>query len=115
MAGGGGDLEHAPATRRVTRSSAHLASQLLRRLADLPGVEQAPSQFNGSPAFWIDGREFVHFHGDDVEIRLTRKLIRRLDDPAVVERTRTSDWVVVPAAEADKVVALARDALEAYR
>ncbi len=108
MAGGGGDLEHAPPTRRVTRL-------LLHRLAGLPGVEQAPSQFNGSPALWIDGREFVHFHGDDVEIRLTRKLIRRVDDPAVVERTRTSDWVVVPAAEADKVVALARDALEAYR
>ena len=88
-----------------------LAAELRR----LPGVEEAPSQWTGAMAFWIDGREFVHFHGDLVEIRLTRKRISRLDDERVARRTRTSDWVVVPARERTLVLELARAALEANR
>jgi Family of unknown function (DUF5519) len=99
---------------------------LLAKLAALPGVEQAPSQFNGSPALWVNGREIFHFarthavdrstsHRPDVEIRLTRKLIRDVDDPDVVERTRTSDWVLVPARDEDKIVELTRRAIDANR
>ena len=89
---------------------------LLDELRRLPDVEEAPSQFHGETAFWIDGREFVHFHGDHaVEVRLTRRLITRLEDERVVRRARTSDWVVVDASEQELVVALARRALEANR
>ena len=90
--------------------------ELLTRLAELPGVEQRPSQFHGEPAFWIDGREFVHTHGDDwIEVRLGRKLINRLEEERAMRRSRTSDWVMVEAKDADLVVELARQALEANR
>ena len=85
-------------------------------LRALPGVEEAPSQFHGEPAYWIDGREFAHFHGEDiVEIRLTRKLIRALDDPRAPQRSLASDWVIVSAREPELVLDLARRALEANR
>ena len=88
---------------------------LVEELRALPDVEEAPSRWTGGPAFWIDGLEFVHFHGDDVEIRVTRRLLARLDDERVTRRARTSDWVVVPARERDLVLDLAAAALEANR
>jgi hypothetical protein len=89
---------------------------LLARLAQLPEVEQRPSQFHGEPAFWIDGREFVHTHGDQwIEIRLTGKLISRLEDERALRRSRTSDWVMVDSQHADLILDLARQALEANR
>jgi Family of unknown function (DUF5519) len=88
----------------------------MARLAELPGVEKRPSQFHGEPALWIDGREFVHTHGDRwIEVRLTSKLINRLDDERAMRRSRTSDWVMVEARHADLIVELARQALEANR
>jgi Family of unknown function (DUF5519) len=90
--------------------------QLLARLAELPGVEQRPSQFHGEPAFWIDGHEFVHTHGEEwIEIRLTGKLINRLDDERALRRSRASDWVMVDPLHADLVLELARQALDANR
>jgi hypothetical protein len=90
--------------------------ELLDRLAELPGVERRPSQFHGEPAFWIDGREFIHTHGDQwVEIRLTAKLINRLDDERAMRRTRTSDWVMIQTEHTSLILRLAREALEANR
>ena len=88
---------------------------LLDGLRALPDVEEAPSQWNRQTAFWIDGREFVHFHADEVEVRLTGTLINRLDDRRVARRTRTSDWVVIPASEKELILQLARAALAANR
>ena len=89
---------------------------LLARLTQLPDVEQRPSQFHGEPAFWIDGREFVHTHGEQwIEIRLTGKLINRLDDERALRRSRTSDWVMVDRRHADLILELAHRALDANR
>ncbi len=90
---------------------------LLERLRALPEADEAPSQFHGEPAFWIDGREFVHLHRrrSEVEIRLTRRLIRDLDDARVARRTAHSDWVCVSLDEVELAVELARAALEANR
>jgi hypothetical protein len=85
------------------------------RLRGLPELDEAPSRWGADPAFWTNGREIVHFHGGGVEIRLTRKVIRRLDDERPVERTRTSDWVFVPLEEEDLIVQLAKRAIEANR
>jgi predicted transcriptional regulator len=93
-----------------------VSKELFARLAELPDVEQRPSQFHGEPAFWIDGREFVHTHGERwIEIRLTGKLFNQLDDERAMRRSRTSDWVMVDANHADLIVDLARQALEANR
>jgi luciferase-like monooxygenase len=93
-----------------------VSDELLARLAELPDVEQRPSQFHGEPALWIDGREFLHFHGTDlVEIRVTRKGITALDDERAMRRTRTSDWVIVDVHHADLILDLARQALDANR
>jgi Family of unknown function (DUF5519) len=90
--------------------------RLLAALRALPDVEESPSQFHGEPAFWIDGREFVHTHGgDEIEVRLTGKLITRLEDERVVRRARTSDWVVLRQSDEELVLELARQALEANR
>jgi hypothetical protein len=89
--------------------------QLLADLSGLAGVEVAPSQWTGEPAIWLDGREIVHAHGDWVEIRLTGKLITRLEDDRALRRARTSDWVLVDARERELIVDLARRALEANR
>jgi hypothetical protein len=91
-------------------------NELLARLAKLPDVEQRPSQFHGEPAFWIDGREFLHTDGDRwIEIRLTRKLINQLEDERAFRRSRTSDWVMVETEHADFILDLARRALQANR
>jgi Family of unknown function (DUF5519) len=89
---------------------------LWAQLRALPGVEERPSQFHGEPALWIDGREFVHTHGEQwIEIRVTGKLINRLDDERAMRRSRTSDWVMVDVEHADLIVELAEQALVANR
>jgi hypothetical protein len=86
---------------------------LLDELSRLPGAEAAPSQWTGEPAIWVDGREIVHAHERWVEIRLTSKLINRVDDDRVLRRARTSDWVMVDEAERDLILALANQAAAA--
>ena len=88
---------------------------LLAEMRRLPDVEVAPSQWTGEPALWVDGREIVHEHGDWIEIRLTSKLINRLDDERARRRARTSDWVMIDASERRLILDLARRAVEANR
>jgi hypothetical protein len=83
---------------------------LLDELSRLPGAEVARSQWTDELAIWVDGREIVHTHERWVEIRLTSKLINRLDDDRVLRRARTSDWVMVDEAERDLILELASQA-----
>jgi Luciferase len=85
-------------------------SALLDELSRLPGAEVAPSQWTNEHAIWVDGREIVHAHERWIEIRLTSKLITRLDDDRVLRRARSSDWVMVDEAERDLILALATQA-----
>jgi Luciferase len=89
--------------------------QLLAALRDLPDVEVAPSQWTGEPAIWVDGREILHAHREWIEVRLTGKLINRVEDDRVLRRARTSDWVMVDAGERELILELARQAVEANR
>lgn len=88
---------------------------LLSELRRLPNVEVSPSQWTGEPALWVDGREIVHEHGDWIEIRLTSKLINRLDDERARRRARTSDWIMIDASERRLILDLAGRAVEANR
>jgi hypothetical protein len=86
---------------------------LLDELSRLPGAEAAPSQWTGELAIWVDGREIVHAHGRWIEIRLTSKVINRLEDDRVLRRARTSDWVMVDEGEHELILELAGQAASA--
>ncbi len=73
-------------------------------------LEQLPSRWGADPAFWWKGREIVHTHGDVVEIRLTRKGFRDLDDERAMLRARHSDWVIVAKEHEELICALAERA-----
>jgi hypothetical protein len=92
-----------------------MSEKLLSELGRLPGVEIAPSQWTGGTAIWVDGREVVHAHDEWIEIRLTGKLINRLDDDRARRCARTSDCVMVEAAQRELVFELAGQAVEANR
>jgi hypothetical protein len=83
---------------------------------EFPELEARPSQFHGEPALWLDGREIVHTHGcDEVEIRLTRREAARRDHVGFWQRTPSSDWVGLRAADEELGVALVRAAISANR
>jgi hypothetical protein len=89
--------------------------QLLKELGGLPGVEVAPSQWTGEPAIWSAGREIAHAHERWIEVRLTGKLINKIEDDRVLRRSRTSDWVMVDSSEPELILDLARQAVVANR
>jgi hypothetical protein len=67
---------------------------VVEELRAMPELDEAPSRFNRAvTAFLLGSREIVHLHGDEVEIRLTRREIAKLDDERVWQRARTSDWI----------------------
>jgi hypothetical protein len=87
-----------------------------RLQAAFPELEARPSQFHGEPALWLDGREIVHAHGaDEIEIRLTRREAARRDHLGFWQRTPSSDWIGLPAAEEALGVELVRIAIGANR
>jgi len=88
---------------------------LLDELSRLPGAEIAPSQWTKEPAVWVDGREIIHAHEPWIEIRLTSKLINRVEDDRVLRRARTSDWVMVDERERALILDLASQAAAANR
>jgi hypothetical protein len=88
-------------------------AELLAGLRALPELEEGRSRWADVPAFLLGRLEIVHLHGDEVEIRLTRRLIRALDDERVWQRARESDWVALPASERELALELTRNAIDA--
>jgi Luciferase len=73
-----------------------LLDDVVAETSRLSGVEETRSRFGEAPAFCIDGREFMHIDRNGLlDIRLTRPLIRELDDDRLIYRPRASDWVWV--------------------
>lgn len=95
-----------------------------RRLAELDGLLPGESMFGHGAAYWVNGKEVLHFEeGSTVEIRLTRAVIRdhraalKADD-RVVLRPHGGDWITVRYAtttDVDFVVRLTADAAAAHR
>ncbi len=82
----------------------------------MPGVAQRPSRWGANPAFWVSGREFVHHHAGEIEVRVTRwGMAQALSNPKVVRRSPHSDWVQIAASETELIVRLARAAADANR
>jgi hypothetical protein len=78
-----------------------LAEQFMRRGAAMRGMRTAPSQFGVHlPALWLGTRQIAHRHREDVEIRLTRGVMRRMRDELRADlrinmRQPGSDWIIV--------------------
>lgn len=76
-----------------------LVVSFLARGAAIRGLRHSPSRFGAHPpALWLGRREIAHLHGDEVEVRLTRRGIgERRDelrrDLRIDLRRPGSDWV----------------------
>ncbi len=95
-----------------------MIDELFAAFAQVPDVSEVPSRWDGARALMIDGREFFHARDDGLlDVRLTRKLIRRLDeDDRLIFRRGSSDWVWIQADGPDDlpfVLELTRRALAA--
>jgi hypothetical protein len=101
--------------KRTTRERVRAA--LLR----IDGVVESPGIFHDEDAFWVNGKQIAHFHGDDVmEIRLTRRLISELRGrlkamSSVAFRSGASDWISVAVDDAALIRELADRAAAAHR
>ena len=100
------------------------AQRIRRGLLKIQGVIESPGIFAEDDAFWVNGREIAHFHGDDaVELRLTRQAIsaqrkRLKEEPRVELRAASSDWISVrfsSARDVTLVLELAEIAANAHR
>jgi hypothetical protein len=94
-----------------------LEEALVRVVGSIKGASAHPSQFAPVPAFWIDGREFVHLHSESVlDIRLTKRLIsakrKRLKTDQRVT-LRNSDWLTVEIEKEDDIPFVLRMVKEA--
>lgn len=93
---------------------------LTAAISALPGVTTKASRFSSEPAFFVNGREFAHFHaGEVLDVRLTRAGIRALDlahaDDARLTLRGSSDWVefaFARRADLDRALELVALALE---
>ena len=106
-----------------------LRNELILKILSLPGIEERPSRLSSaktpkSAAYFFKGREVAHFHHNhEIDLRLTRKLIRRegLQHPADSKihqhRGSSSDWLEIrfqSRADVEEAVRLLRLALTQY-
>lgn len=101
-----------------------LRSDLVKRLEKIPGIEDRPSKIAGGSAIFFKNKEIAHFHHDnEIDIRLTRKVIRReglnhpSDSTIHKHRSPSSEWLEIrfkSAKDVDEIVRLFKMALEQY-
>jgi luciferase-like monooxygenase len=98
------------------------AKLFMRRGAALRGLTTAPSRFGSHrPALWHGTRQIAHPRREDVEIRLTRGLMRRMRDELRADlrinlRQQGSDWIIVylrRTSDVDRAIELLRLAIRA--
>jgi hypothetical protein len=93
-------------------------------LLAIDGVAESAGAFTDAPAFWVNGKEVAHWHGDDaLEVRLTKRVIseqraRLKADPRIELRRNASDWLTINLGspkDVDLVAELAELAAAAHR
>ncbi len=117
-----------PPGRTVARQTGGVPSfreRLEARLQTLPDVQRSASAFGAEDAYWVNGKEVLHFDAPDVvDVRLTRAEIRmrrqelRDDSRVQLRRSSSADWIEVrfaTAADVDFVVQLAEVSAAAHR
>jgi hypothetical protein len=94
----------------------------MRRGATLKGMKTAPSRFGAHRlALWVGNRQIAHPHREDVEIRLTRSVMRRMRDELRADlrinmRRPGSDWIIMylrRTSDVDRAIELLRVAIRA--
>ena len=98
--------------------------QLVRKLEEIPGLEDRPSKVAGGSALFYRGKEIAHFHHDhEIDVRLTKRVIRREglqhhdDSEFHHHRSPSSEWIELrfrSARDVSEVVRLFKLALEQY-
>ena len=96
----------------------------MTRGAHLRGLRVRPSRFKGhAEALWLGAREIAHCHNGQVDVRLTRAVVRQLrdelrSDARIDLRGPGYDWILVrvrKAADVDRAIELLRHAIRAAR
>lgn len=101
-----------------------LRNELIKKLEQIPGLEDRPSKVAGGSAIFFRDKEIAHFHNDnEIDIRLTKKVIRKeglnhqTDSKIHKTRSLSSEWIEVrfhKSKDVDEVVRLFKLALEQY-
>jgi hypothetical protein len=103
---------------------AKLRAELVKKLERISGLEDRPSKVRGGSAIFYHDKEIAHFHHDnEIDIRLTKKIIRKeglnhYDDSEVHKhRSPNSEWIEIrfrTSEDVDEVVRLFKLALKQY-
>ena len=101
-----------------------LKKDLVTALEKIPGLEDRPSKVSGGSAIFYHDKEIAHFHHDnEIDVRLTKKIIRKeglnhYDDSTIHKhRSPSSEWIEIrfkTAKDVNEVVRLFKLALEQY-
>lgn len=100
--------------------------EFMARGARLRGVRLQASRFRGrghTTALWLGTREIAHCHNGQVDVRLTRPVVRELrpelaSDARIDLRGPGYDWILIrvrTARDVDRALELLRHAMRAAR
>ena len=103
-----------------------LFDDFMARGARRRGVKLRPSRFRGrghSSALWLGTREIAHCHNGQVDVRLTRAVVRELrdelrSDARIDLRGPGFDWILIRVrtpADVERALELLRHAMRAAR
>lgn len=101
-----------------------LKKELVKALEKIPGLEDRPSKVAGGSAIFYNDKEVAHFHHDnEIDVRLTKKIIRseglnHYDDSTIHKhRSPSSEWIEIRfknEKDVKEVVRLFKLALQQY-
>jgi len=103
-----------------------MLDDFMARGARMRGVRLRPSRFKGRghmDALWLGTREIAHCHNGQVDVRLTRTVVRRLrdelrSDARIDLRGPGYDWILVRVrrkADVERALELLRHAIRVAR
>ena len=103
-----------------------MLDDFMARGARLRGVRLSPSRFKGRAHFdalWLGTREIAHCHNGQVDVRLTRAVVRQLrdelrSDARIDLRGPGYDWILVRVrrkADVERALELLRHAIRVAR
>ncbi len=94
---------------------AKLRKLLIKKLEQIPDLEDRPSKVAGGSAIFYKEKEIAHFHDDnEIDVRLTRKVIRReglnhpTDSKIHTHRSTNSEWIEIRFRKLEDVVEVVR-------